>query len=205
MKQKKRKPTRQRNRAESESKLIQAAKEVFAEYGYDRATTRLVAERAEVNLGLLSRYFGNKHGLLLDVVEHEAEATFSKPLPYPPQKTLLEECLCYAEATFNLRIAHLDLFKIVIVQIITDREFADAIGQMFGERPQQSLKSRVAPFFEKIPNKEKSEKMDKIARFLERTISASILMQFLVSRESKEQCLQDLKEQITIFIKAQQD
>jgi AcrR family transcriptional regulator len=45
--------------------LIEAAIQLFSEYGYAAATTRAIAERAGVSEGLIHRYFGGKHGLLL--------------------------------------------------------------------------------------------------------------------------------------------
>ena len=56
-----RNPTRQR--------LIHAALELFAVQGVTDTTTRQIAELAEVNEVTLFRHFGNKHGLLLAVIE----------------------------------------------------------------------------------------------------------------------------------------
>ncbi|HLP87951.1 MAG TPA: TetR/AcrR family transcriptional regulator [Nostocaceae cyanobacterium] len=57
-------PTRQR--------LIQAALELFTAQGVSSTTTRQIAEKAEVNEVTLFRHFGNKHGLLLAVLEESA-------------------------------------------------------------------------------------------------------------------------------------
>ncbi|XGV97066.1 MAG: TetR family transcriptional regulator [Leptolyngbya sp. BL-A-14] len=56
-----RNPTRQR--------LIHAALELFAVQGVTDTTTRQIAELADVNEVTLFRHFGNKHGLLLAVIE----------------------------------------------------------------------------------------------------------------------------------------
>ncbi|HEY9861244.1 MAG TPA: TetR/AcrR family transcriptional regulator, partial [Candidatus Obscuribacterales bacterium] len=56
-----RSPTRQR--------LINAAIELFTAQGVTETTTRQIAELAEVNEVTLFRHFGNKHGLLLAVLE----------------------------------------------------------------------------------------------------------------------------------------
>lgn len=45
--------------------LVDAAIQLFSEHGYAAATTRAIAERAGVSEGLIHRYFGGKHGLLL--------------------------------------------------------------------------------------------------------------------------------------------
>jgi AcrR family transcriptional regulator len=50
-------------------RLIQSALELFTAQGVGNTTTRSIAERAEVNEVTLFRHFGNKHGLLLAVLE----------------------------------------------------------------------------------------------------------------------------------------
>ncbi|MBM0741425.1 TetR family transcriptional regulator [Phormidium sp. CLA17] len=53
-------------------RLIQSALELFATQGVTETTTRQIAELAEVNEVTLFRQFGNKHGLLLAVIEEAA-------------------------------------------------------------------------------------------------------------------------------------
>src|SRR2546428_5295909 len=53
--------------------LIDAANAVFAERGFDCATTREIAERAGCAEGLIHRYFSGKRGLLLAILESKAE------------------------------------------------------------------------------------------------------------------------------------
>jgi AcrR family transcriptional regulator len=53
-------------------KLIQAAIELFASQGVSETTTKQIAELAQVNEVTLFRQFGNKHGLLLAVIEDAA-------------------------------------------------------------------------------------------------------------------------------------
>jgi AcrR family transcriptional regulator len=50
-------------------KLIHAAIELFANQGVSETTTKQIAELAQVNEVTLFRQFGNKHGLLLAVIE----------------------------------------------------------------------------------------------------------------------------------------
>ncbi|AFY48780.1 transcriptional regulator [Nostoc sp. PCC 7524] len=53
-------------------RLIQAALELFTAQGVSATTTRQIAEKAAVNEVTLFRNFGNKHGLLLAVLEESA-------------------------------------------------------------------------------------------------------------------------------------
>lgn len=53
--------------------LIEAATQVFADKGFEAATTREIAERANCSEGLIHRYFGGKRGLLLAALRHKSE------------------------------------------------------------------------------------------------------------------------------------
>jgi AcrR family transcriptional regulator len=53
-------PTRRR--------ILDAARDLFAEHGYDHVSVRAIAERAEVNLALINRYFGSKYELFHEVL-----------------------------------------------------------------------------------------------------------------------------------------
>jgi AcrR family transcriptional regulator len=48
--------------------LIEAARGVFDEVGYDRATTREIGERAGVDPALIARYFDSKEGLFIAAI-----------------------------------------------------------------------------------------------------------------------------------------
>jgi AcrR family transcriptional regulator len=54
---------------ETRERIIQGAAQVFAEKGYDGATTRKIAEAARVNEVTLFRHFGSKKNLFLAVIE----------------------------------------------------------------------------------------------------------------------------------------
>src|SRR5689334_11689561 len=54
-------------------RMIQAAIAVFSEHGYEKATTRELAERAGVSEGLIYRHFGGKRELLFASLEAQRE------------------------------------------------------------------------------------------------------------------------------------
>jgi len=58
--------------------ILEAALEVFAEQGFDGATTKDIAARAEVTHGLIYFYFDSKEDLYLAAFEHEAESVFNQ-------------------------------------------------------------------------------------------------------------------------------
>ena len=51
-------------------RILEAALEIFAAEGYEGTSTRLLAERAGVNLPAIQYYFGSKEGLYRAVIEH---------------------------------------------------------------------------------------------------------------------------------------
>ena len=59
---------RDRNKAAKKDAIIQAATELFGEYGYAGTTTQQVAQKANVADGTLFRYAGSKPELLLMVI-----------------------------------------------------------------------------------------------------------------------------------------
>ena len=58
-----------------EDTIAQAAKEVFAERGYQRATLEEIAQRAGMSKATIYLYYKNKDDLFLQVVEERVKAT----------------------------------------------------------------------------------------------------------------------------------
>lgn len=54
---------------EKQEKILQASVEEFAHYGYEKASTNRIIEKAKVSKGLLFHYFGNKRELYLQTLE----------------------------------------------------------------------------------------------------------------------------------------
>ena len=51
-------------------KLIIVARDLFAEHGYEAASTRMIAFKAGCNVAMIGYYFGSKEGLLDHIVKH---------------------------------------------------------------------------------------------------------------------------------------
>src|ERR1700749_3847179 len=72
----------------SRAALLRAARSAFDELGYDRATTRVIGERAGVDPALIARYFDSKEGLFLAAIavrapeEEELDYAPSEPFPF---------------------------------------------------------------------------------------------------------------------------
>jgi AcrR family transcriptional regulator len=80
-------------------KIIQAAIELFANQGVSETTTKQIAELAQVNEVTLFRQFGNKHGLLLAVIEDAdvfAQLGQNLATELPPASNLADMLRAYA-------------------------------------------------------------------------------------------------------------
>jgi len=56
--------------ANARERLIEAAMDIFGQYGFDIATTRMIAAAAEVNIASIPYYFSGKEGLYQAAVSH---------------------------------------------------------------------------------------------------------------------------------------
>ncbi len=65
---------RERNKAERRRRVLEAARAVFRERGYDAATTREIATRAGVAVGTVFVYAHDKRDLLMMIVNDDLEA-----------------------------------------------------------------------------------------------------------------------------------
>ncbi|SDL30517.1 DNA-binding transcriptional regulator, AcrR family [Nonomuraea maritima] len=64
---------RPRDREATRERILQAARTLFGEHGYERVTVRMIAASAEANIALVGRYFGSKAGLFAAVLQGEPD------------------------------------------------------------------------------------------------------------------------------------
>jgi AcrR family transcriptional regulator len=62
---------------ETKRKLIEAAGEVFAEYGFERATIKQITDRAGASLAAVNYHFSDKHELYYQVIRHSHQTVAS--------------------------------------------------------------------------------------------------------------------------------
>jgi AcrR family transcriptional regulator len=65
----------EKEKIDKKDHIMDVAEKIFAEHGFDGASTRLISGEAGVNMAMLNYYFGSKEGLLLSVFERRT-ATF---------------------------------------------------------------------------------------------------------------------------------
>src|SRR5262245_10062590 len=74
--------------AGTEERLLDAAGEIFGEYGYRAATVRQICEKAGANVAAVNYYYGDKEGLYLAVLRSVPDAHAVK---YPSRSGLSSE------------------------------------------------------------------------------------------------------------------
>ncbi len=122
---------KKRDRAATEQKLLQAGIEVFSEYGYDGATTKMISKHAGINESLINRYFNGKEGLLFAILQGYMEAVRTDDLPYPPQSDVKEELLAYFKHDFSEAEDKQSLIRITLSQVLLDKKFARKFKERF--------------------------------------------------------------------------
>ncbi|MGF1750213.1 MULTISPECIES: TetR/AcrR family transcriptional regulator [Vibrio] len=80
----KRKVGRPSKQTDTREKLLSHARDLFVVMPYDKVSTRLIAQRAGVNIAMIRYYFGNKEGLFetmiretIQPMKQQMEATFA--------------------------------------------------------------------------------------------------------------------------------
>jgi AcrR family transcriptional regulator len=112
--------------------LVDAAIELFAEVGYDGASTRMVAERAGCSETLLFRYFGGKRGLLLAICNRMTERHVERlrAEDFADVETYLEHHVLNVLAQMRRDGPSI---RVIVGAIVTDGELAAEFEQRHDE------------------------------------------------------------------------
>ena len=103
-------------------RILRTALQVFATEGYEGASTRTLAQRANVNLPALQYYFGNKEGLYQAVVDQISERVERRVAPVTEQiRSTLANGEMSRRQALDLLCRMLDAF----VALVTDQTSPD--------------------------------------------------------------------------------
>jgi TetR/AcrR family transcriptional regulator, regulator of cefoperazone and chloramphenicol sensitivity len=107
-------------------RLIEVAVEVFADLGYEAASTRTIVERAQANLVSIPYYFGNKLGLYHAAAEYIGCNLAERfcPAAERARQWLLEEKLTHEQT-----LAHFIDFIVEFAEIMLGSETPNSWGQ----------------------------------------------------------------------------
>ncbi|MBU2983406.1 TetR family transcriptional regulator [Lentibacter algarum] len=132
-----------KDRAATEARILHAARTVFAHRGYDAAGLREIAEVAEANLSLISRYFGGKEGLLAALTDQFVASRREGELSYPPQDTLEGEIYSYLHAKLRDDLKDEDIVRLIVSRAAIDAEFRNMGGVHIDGLADQNFRARV--------------------------------------------------------------
>jgi TetR/AcrR family transcriptional regulator, regulator of cefoperazone and chloramphenicol sensitivity len=108
--------------------LIDAANAIFAERGYDCATTREIAERAGCAEGLIHRYFAGKRGLLLAILQHKGqEVSREWSATLPDRESVHEEIEALLLYDIDSKVERSNFLRICVSQAAIDPEIGAAV------------------------------------------------------------------------------
>lgn len=190
--------TKPKDREATEERLLLAAEQIFSKYGFQGATTRMIAKKADINIALITRYFDGKYGLFLKVIMNKANSMRSGMLMYEPKDTVTEECLAYANFRIDTCMEDLNFFRIVIGQFLTDTKFLKRFQEsLFDFETNVHFEERLKSLLEN--NKMISSiPIAVIFDAVENYIFGVIVSKALVHGASKD----DIRELVEGFIKA---
>lgn len=134
---------KKRDRSASEERLLNAGLEIFSKYGFDGATTRMIAKKADVNESLIARYFDGKEGLLVALIENFLEEMAHRELPYPAQSTLASELELYVQDRVKQGCSHEDFAKIIFSQALVNKAFKKKVRETIPMQLDAKLLSRI--------------------------------------------------------------
>jgi AcrR family transcriptional regulator len=133
-----------RDKEQRQLALLEAATSVFAERGFEAATTREIAERAGCAEGLIHRYFAGKRGLLLAILEHKGQHAAETYCENVPEKaTVLEEIEAILLFELESKWEKRDFMRICVAEASIDPDVGAAVRDGIQARQVEFIASRL--------------------------------------------------------------
>lgn len=147
---KSRKPKKQSARLRSREatclKLLKAGKEIFSRYGFDGATTKLIAKKSGINEALIIRYFQSKAGLLNAIVVDFVKRARESASQYPRGKTLEEEIRNFLLHRLEFVDGTRDFQRIALMRMLAEKKLKDKISITISNSSLSPLLPRLQEF-----------------------------------------------------------
>lgn len=130
---------RQRRIARRRSEILAAAARVFADKGYANATTKEIADAADIAEGTLYNYFGGKREILL-AIAHEGQAPIEALLEDTSRLQGREDMVDLVEKGYDIFVSQLPFMRTLLLEAWFDdvilQDFVldrfERIGQLVG-------------------------------------------------------------------------
>jgi len=111
---------------ETKDKILAAAKELFAQKGFDGTSTREIVNAAGVNISLISYHFGGKENLFFSMFDHFMEDTYHTETDITTS-AIIDEFKSIINYIIRLRFEDPLLVKILHHEIILNSSRCDKI------------------------------------------------------------------------------
>ena len=132
-----RRPRESRDPEATRARLIDAARRLFSEYGFEDVTVRDICREARANLSLVNYHFGDKHGLYTEIVNEAITyvSEFTALAMEAPAGSSAEEKLRHFVAVFVGRLFETSananwIHKLMQHEISRPTDAAPRIGQL---------------------------------------------------------------------------
>ena len=135
---------RERNRLDKLARIKSAARDLFNELGFDRATTRAIAERAHVGLGTLFNYADDKRDLVFLIFNDELDRITDSAFAAVDARRPLSEQLASAFGVFYREFAANPTLSRILLQELTFYSHGRLAGDF------QRSKRRTIGFIEQL-------------------------------------------------------
>ncbi|MEU5024814.1 TetR family transcriptional regulator [Streptomyces milbemycinicus] len=125
-------PTRAERRRNTEQRILAAARELFAERGFERTTIRAVASAAQVDPALVMQYFGSKQELFSQAVRISVAGAEAEGRPRAGGPEALTDSLL---ASLGMKIGGLPEASLAMLRsMLTHPEAAEAARTALGHQ-----------------------------------------------------------------------
>ena len=128
----------ERRAAETKKRILQAARVVFAKRGYGQASTKEIAEEADVAEAGIFYHFENKRGLLKAVVEGVMEELLN-----PTSAVLQHDWVPWTAEMLHRRIELIRRDGALLSVLIQEVQLDDELRQIYKERVLQTVFSKL--------------------------------------------------------------
>ncbi|MBE9007713.1 TetR family transcriptional regulator [Fortiea sp. LEGE XX443] len=180
-----RQPKQKRSQQRVE-KILQAAAEVFAEVGYEAATTHIIAAKADTAIGSLYQFFPDKLAIF-----HALEALHMERVTAINAEILqsLNKQHSLAEFIDGMVDTYARYFQDPMSRVVYMQYFvAPELFELFNDKFNEQLVQQLAAFFRKWNPDLAVEKSELLAETVHRTYNA-LLLNALKQDENKRQAL----------------
>jgi AcrR family transcriptional regulator len=137
---------RRRDKEATKKALIAGAVQVFAQRGFDGATTKEVAARAGVNEGLIQRYFGGKAGLLQAIVGNLCGERLTACRMARPSDSLKAEIATVLRHEIMQAQENRDFMRVLLSRALVDADLAATLKAHYKDSRMPHLVHRLEHF-----------------------------------------------------------